>query len=92
LFINTARGGTYDMDALYEALKAGRLGGAGLDVFNPQPPPKDHPILQLPNVICTPHMATGTVEAHREKAQAQFANFQRVIRGETPVNLVAAED
>jgi phosphoglycerate dehydrogenase-like enzyme len=89
LFLNTARGGTYDMDALHEALTSGHLGGAGLDVFNPQPPPADHPILKLPNVILTPHMATGTVEAHLEKAQAQFANFQRVLRGEAPVNLVA---
>jgi phosphoglycerate dehydrogenase-like enzyme len=88
LFVNTARGGTYDMDALYQALKSGHLGGAGLDVFNPQPPPPGHPILQLPNVICTPHMATGTVEAHLEKARAQFANFQRVLRGDRPQNLV----
>jgi phosphoglycerate dehydrogenase-like enzyme len=88
LFVNTSRGGTYDMDALYEALRSGHLGGAGLDVFNPQPPPPDHPLLQLPNVICTPHMATGTVEAHLEKAQAQFANFRRVLQGEPPRNLV----
>jgi phosphoglycerate dehydrogenase-like enzyme len=89
LFVNTARGGTYDMDALCKALQSGHLGGAGLDVFNPQPPPPDHPILTLPNVVLTPHMATGTVEAHREKARAQFANFQRVLRGEPPLNLVA---
>jgi phosphoglycerate dehydrogenase-like enzyme len=88
LFINTSRGETYDMDALCHALRSGRLGGAGLDVFNPQPPPQDHPLLQLPNVICTPHMATGTVEAHLEKARAQFENFARVLRGEAPLNLV----
>jgi phosphoglycerate dehydrogenase-like enzyme len=90
LFINTSRGGTYDMDALYESLKAGHLGGAGLDVFNPEPPPPDHPILQLPHVICTPHVATGTVEAHLYKAQAHFENFKRVLQGETPRNIVAA--
>lgn len=89
LFINTSRGGTYDMDALYEALRSGHLGGAGLDVFNPEPPPATHPILQLPNVICTPHMATGTFEAHVMKAEAQFDNFQRVLRGEKPINLVS---
>jgi phosphoglycerate dehydrogenase-like enzyme len=88
LFINTSRGGTYDMDALYETLCDGHLGGAGLDVFNPEPPPPDHPILQLPNVICTPHIATGTVEAHIEKAKAQFDNFQRVLRGEKPHNMI----
>jgi phosphoglycerate dehydrogenase-like enzyme len=88
LFINTSRGRTYDMDALHECLRSGHLGGAGLDVFNPEPPPPDHPILQLPNVVCTPHMATGTVEAHQMKARSQFDNFQRVLRGEVPHNLI----
>jgi phosphoglycerate dehydrogenase-like enzyme len=88
LFINTARGETYSMDALDQSLRSGHLGGAGLDVFDPEPPPADHPLLQLPNVICTPHMATGTVEAHRDKAAAQFANFRRVLNGEPPLNLV----
>lgn len=82
MFINTSRGGVYDMDALYESLKAGHIGSAGLDVFNPEPPPADHPILQLTNVITTPHMATGTVDAHAMKAKAQFANFSRVLAGE----------
>jgi D-3-phosphoglycerate dehydrogenase / 2-oxoglutarate reductase len=89
LFINTSRGDTYDMDALYASLRDGHLGGAGLDVFNPEPPPPDHPILQLSHVIATPHMATGTVEAHIEKAQAQYENIRRVLRGEPPRNQVA---
>ena len=88
LFINTSRGGTYDMDALYESLRSGHLGGAGLDVYNPEPPPPDHPILRLPNVICTPHTAAGTVESQRLKVQVQFENFMRVLRGETPHNLL----
>lgn len=91
LFINTSRGGTYDMDALYEALRSGHLGGAGLDVFDPEPPPPDHPLLQLPNVILTPHMAAGTVEAHLQKAQAQFENFRRVLRGEAPFHRIFRE-
>lgn len=88
LFINTSRGGTYDMDALYESLRSNHLGGAGLDVFNPEPPPPDHPILQLPNVICTPHMSAGTVESQLEKVKVQFDNFRRVLRGEAPRNLL----
>jgi phosphoglycerate dehydrogenase-like enzyme len=92
LFVNTSRGETYDMDALYTALRSGHLGGAGLDVFDPEPPPPEHPLLQLPNVICTPHMATGTVEAHLEKARAQFANFRRVLAGQPPLNVVAAPE
>lgn len=92
LFINTSRGGIYDMDALYEALRSGHLGGAGLDVFEPEPPPPDHPLLQLPNVVCTPHMAAGTVEGHLMKIQAQFENFRRVLRGEPPNHLVQIKD
>jgi phosphoglycerate dehydrogenase-like enzyme len=88
LFINTSRGATYDLDALYDALRSGHLGGAGLDVFDPEPPPSDHPLLRLSNVICTPHMATGTVEAHLQKAQAQFANFRRLLNGESLLNLI----
>jgi phosphoglycerate dehydrogenase-like enzyme len=91
LFINTARGETYSMDALADALGSGHLGGAGLDVFDPEPPPADHPLFRLANVICTPHMATGTVEAHHEKAASQFANFRRVLNGEPPRDLVPAE-
>ncbi len=88
LFVNTSRGETYSMDALTGALASGHLGGAGLDVFDPEPPPSDHPLFRLTNVICTPHMATGTVEAHREKAAAQFANFRRVLAGHTALDLV----
>jgi phosphoglycerate dehydrogenase-like enzyme len=88
VYVNTGRGETYSMDALHDALRSGHLGGAGLDVFDPEPPPADHPLLQLPHVICTPHMATGTVEAHREKAAAQFANFRRVWAGEPPLEVV----
>jgi len=88
LFINTSRGGTYDMDALHEVIASGHLGGAGLDVFNPQPPPADHPILQLANVLCSPHMATGTVETHHQKATAQFENFARVLDGQPPQNVI----
>jgi phosphoglycerate dehydrogenase-like enzyme len=84
----TGRGQTYDMDALCEALKSGHLAGAGIDVYNPEPPPMDHPILRLPNVICTPHMATGTVEAHQAKARAQFENLKRVLAGQEPFNVV----
>jgi len=92
LFINTSRGGTYDMDALADAIRSGQVRGAGLDVFNPQPPPADHPLLKLKSVLCTPHMAAGTVESHTEKARSQFANFERVIRGEKPVNLLFEGD
>ena len=71
-----------------KACVPGIWGGAGLDVFSPEPPPPDHPILRLPNVICTPHTAAGTVESQLEKVQVQFDNFMRVLRGETPRHLL----
>ncbi|MGB1252143.1 MAG: NAD(P)-dependent oxidoreductase [Candidatus Promineifilaceae bacterium] len=81
LFINASRGETYDMDALYNALVAGQLRGAGLDVFNPEPP-NQHPILYLDNVVATSHIASGTIERQYAIVRAQFENFQRALRGE----------
>jgi D-3-phosphoglycerate dehydrogenase len=62
-FITTARGGIHDEQALTGALREGRIAGAGLDVWDPEPPPPDHPLLQLDNVIASPHTAGTTHEA-----------------------------
>ncbi|UCC63991.1 MAG: lactate dehydrogenase [Anaerolineae bacterium] len=88
ILINTARGAVVDEEALYRALRDGKIRGAGLDAWTQEPTPPDNPILQLDNVVCTPHMATATVDADRMKYQAAMANFQRVLRGEPPLNVV----
>jgi phosphoglycerate dehydrogenase-like enzyme len=88
ILINTARGAVVDEEALYRALRDRKIWGAGLDAWTQEPTSPDNPILQLDNVVCTPHMATATVDADRMKFQAAIANFQRVLDGESPVNVV----
>lgn len=86
--INTSRGEVVDEEALYEALKAGKLAGAGLDVYSKEPPPPDHPLIKLDNVVCTPHVGASTVEAQLRIAMAMAEDLIRIARGEEPVNRV----
>lgn len=71
--INVARGGIYDEKVIANALAAGRIAGAAIDVFEQEPPPADSPLLKAPNVVLTPHLGASTVEAQdavaREAAQ-----------------------
>lgn len=88
LLINTARGPLVDERALEDALAAGRIAGAGLDVFAQEPPPPDHPLFRLDNVVLTSHVAVGTRDAFRTKMEAISANLQRANAGERPRNVV----
>ncbi len=67
--LNCARGGIIEEAALVQALESGHLAGAALDVFVDEPPPADHPLLRLPNVVATPHLGASTVEAQVSVAQ-----------------------
>jgi lactate dehydrogenase-like 2-hydroxyacid dehydrogenase len=88
LLINTARGEVVDEAALYRALRDGTIMAAGIDAWTEEPTPPDNPILALDNVLVTPHMATGNRDAMIKKSLAVYANFQRVLRGAPPINVV----
>jgi D-3-phosphoglycerate dehydrogenase len=82
--INSSRGGIVDEEALYDYLSAGKIAGAGLDVFRKEPPPPNHPLFSLENFIGTPHIAGGTHEAMRRMATTCAEEILRVFRGERP--------
>jgi D-3-phosphoglycerate dehydrogenase / 2-oxoglutarate reductase len=80
--INTARGGIVEEAALYDALKSGKLAGAGLDVFEQEPPPLGHSLFELPNVIIAPHVAGVTREAVDRMSEQTARNILSALDGE----------
>ena len=90
-FLNVARGGIVDEDALCRALKEGWIAGAAVDVLAKEPPDKDHPLFHLENIIITPHIAYNTKEA-KEKARNQLKEIiLSLIHGQYPINVVNPE-
>lgn len=87
-FINAARGGIIDEDALYRALSQKKVAAAALDAMEPEPPLKDHPLFQLDNVIFTPHIGAATVEASMRGEWGAVEEVIRVLQGKRPKNPV----
>jgi phosphoglycerate dehydrogenase-like enzyme len=85
ILINTCRGPVVDEQALYQALKDKRIGGAGLDVLVDEPPDKNHPLFALPNVTLTPHSAGPTWENWMGRFRNGFDNIPRGAAGRTPL-------
>lgn len=84
VFVNTSRGKVQDERALFEALTRGKLGAAGLDVWEQEPVPADHPLLNLDTVVCTSHVAGVSQTANRNMATQVASEILRVLRGEKP--------
>ena len=90
-FITTARGGVHDEQALANALKEGSIAGAGVDVWEQEPPSPDHPLLQLDNVIASPHNAGVTHEARENIVRITIDQLDVIARGERPQRLLNPE-
>jgi D-3-phosphoglycerate dehydrogenase len=86
--VNTARGELVDEAALVHALQSEQLRGAALDCFRQEPPPPDHPLLQLHQVILTPHTGSHTDEATFQMGQMALQDCLAVLRGERPGHVV----
>lgn len=91
ILINTSRGALVDEVALVEALSDGHLGGAGLDVYDPQPPAPNNPLLQFEQVVLTPHVASFTHEGRRRMGLTVAQDVLRALRGERPEYLANPE-
>ena len=85
VLVNTSRGPVIDEVALTEALGAGRIAGAGLDVFDQEPPDPNNPLFSLDNVVLTAHLAGPTVESSTARLRNAFDNVERVERGDPPL-------
>lgn len=90
-FITTARGGIHDEAALHHALTQGQIAGAGLDVWEDEPPPSDHPLLHLPNVLVSPHTAGITRQSRHNIAKIAAEQLLGILDGARPPRLLNPE-
>ncbi|MFC6489694.1 hydroxyacid dehydrogenase [Nitratireductor sp. GCM10026969] len=90
ILVNTARGGVVDEQALATALESGQLAGAGLDVFEDEPPPTDHPLMGFDQVVLSPHIAGLTAECSQRMAVAAVENVLDFFEGRVDPDLVVS--
>jgi D-3-phosphoglycerate dehydrogenase / 2-oxoglutarate reductase len=88
ILVNAARGNLVDTDALVRRLRDGLLAGAAIDVFDPEPPDRAHPLLALPNVLLTPHVAAWNRGLRSEMALMAYENVWEMFEGRVPAHLV----
>ena len=86
--VNTGRGPTIDEAALIKALRTGEIAAAGLDVLEQEPPSPDNPLLQMPNVIVTPHVASATSRMRPETRRRVGREVALVLKGKWPMSCV----
>jgi phosphoglycerate dehydrogenase-like enzyme len=89
--INASRGPVVDEAALIKVLQEGHLAGAGLDVFDPEPPQPDNPLLTMKNVVVTPHIASSTDRGLTAMMKGNAENIVQVLKGQRPIWLVNPE-
>lgn len=91
VYLNTARAGLHDLDALTDAVRSGHLGGAGLDHFDGERLPADHPLAGLDQVVLTPHIGGATYDTEVNHTTMIADDIARVLRGERPHNCANPE-
>jgi glyoxylate reductase len=82
ILVNVARGAVVDHDALLSALKSRRIAGAALDVTSPEPLPRDHPLLELDNIVIAPHVGSAANRTRRRMEEMTVQNLNAGLRGE----------
>jgi D-3-phosphoglycerate dehydrogenase len=91
IYLNTARAMLHDTDALVDALRSGRLAGAGLDHFEGEHLPPEHPLCEMANVVLTPHIGGATYDTEANHSKLIADDVARILRGEPPVHCVNPE-
>jgi D-3-phosphoglycerate dehydrogenase len=91
VYVNTARAGLHDLDALTGALRSGKLSAAGLDHFDGEQLPPGHPLVELDNVVLTPHIGGATYDTEVNHSAMLAEDIARILAGERPLHCVNPE-